>query len=179
MSFYTCGYNWYNCHYKVDSAKDFCSGKNSLASMVRKAEGGLEIDVWIDASQFNRRKAATWHCGEHARILQLLVEDERFPQFLIEVKKVILEALDAAEESNINVMVCCPKGKHRSLAADRCFIECMKADGFYVPEPVHLSKSKWQIGLCDFCKKCETRAHYWHPAKQEAIEYAVALWKSY
>ena len=176
MSFYTCGYNWYDCHYKVDSPKDF-QIRGGLADMVRQVEGGLEIDVWVDASQFNRRKAATWHCGEHARILQLLVEDERFPQYVAEVKKVFLEALDIAV-AHINVIVCCPKGKHRSTAACRCFVECARADGYHVPEPVHLSKSKWQRGLCDFCKKCETRKHDWHPAKKEAIEYAVGLWQS-
>ena len=116
------------------------------------------------------------HVGYHPRIMQQIVEDQRYKQVCEPLKEIDFEAEAAL------ILCCCNRVRHRSVAVATTIWNAIKVlaenETMQTPKLIHLSEGTlWQRTCAGHCKDCGGR--YWFACTGEILSKALDKIREY
>ena len=137
-----------------------------------EVQPNIKPDFFIDVCNLKkiRGKSETLHIGEHIANLECL-DQETFRKAI----RLVRAALDAcaANREDMNVIVVCRQGRHRSVAASKALAEvAARTTPHDILGPFHLSRGTWHKRLCYTCTGCSMFAE----EKKEIFDKFATWW---
>ena len=133
----------------------------------------------LDCSQFirptNRLEGEGKHTGEHATCIAELLQDPSFREFLGALKQDLLYI--ASNEDRINILLMCPWGYLRSIAAARIVQHVLATSEQFVPmDVISLTKPKADLynPCAESCEHCSNTS----PEKIESLKEATNIFNN-
>ena len=161
-----CFYSAGETHFGVRSAED-------VMNCVMETHDIDHISVLVKAHNFARGSTTDpGHHGEHLGNLQALLEQEDFLKAKIDQVKHGLKVSGHFKKKVIRVLVCCSKGRHRSVTVAKVLQEVVARNGYNTEGPYHLSYDSWPNYLCYWCAKCKGHKK----AKEAVFKKAALMW---
>ena len=123
----------------------------------REMQRDIKPDFFIDVVSLKRlSKSEPLHIGEHIANLECL--DQHIFRQAIRRVRAALDACAGSQE-DMNVIVVCRQGRHRSVAASKALAEvAARRTPHNIKGPFHLSRGNWHKRLCYRCTGCSAMA---------------------
>ena len=112
------------------------------------------------------------HWGENYEIMNGIVTTDCCKKVLRHAKQDV-NAARAKRTPEINMVLMCRSGRHRSIAISRILRACLDHAECKNGKNVNLSEGYWE-GLCTTCDSCNNGAER---RRKWAIDYAITFWE--
>jgi hypothetical protein len=151
-----------------------------LCSEVEKAIRGLtgnrHFQVFaayscLEVENLSTKERAYGHWGENWTTMQQLGEQDFVHDVLWDINADVKKAI-ARNLREINVVLVCRSGKHRSVAICRMVRECLVHSGHNIGTVEHLSEPWWG-NMCTTCDDCGVRAD---GKRKPTLEKVIRAW---
>ena len=110
-------------------------------------------------------------------MLQKLTRHPKFEEFFGEaLRRILLRGTGSGTRSGcLHVVFYCKKGRHRSVGLAYLAAIALSVLTNWGADTLHLADHAWQFDTCNNCHSCARPTGELRKAKQEAVDFAVAV----